>query len=109
MYKMIERVNAQHSNAEGLADFYQQLNSIPNTIISLQYQADKFLTFKVNEASYGSVLRQGAEDTNIVLQCQIRGTTYTFTRNHLDQLSNRECRELLNHLGLAEFLDRFIS
>ncbi len=104
---MIERFNSQQSNAEGLADFYQQLNSIPNTIISLQYQANKFLTFKVNEASYGAVLRQGADDTNIVLQCQIRGTTYTLTRNHLEQLSNRECSELLNHLGLAEFIGRF--
>ncbi|MEW6492535.1 MAG: hypothetical protein AB1589_08500 [Cyanobacteriota bacterium] len=107
MSTTIERVKFQQSNAQGLGDVHQQLNSIPNTIISLQYQSNKFLTFKVNEASYGAVLRQGAEDTNIALQCQIRGTTYTFTRDHLDQLSNRECRELLNQLGLTEYLAMF--
>lgn len=108
MSRTIERDNVQPSKAASLGDVYQQLNSIPNTIISLQYETNKFLTFKVNEASYGAVLRQGAEDTNIALQCQIRGSTYTFNRDHLDQLSNRECRELLNQLGLAEFLTLFV-
>lgn len=108
MFRTIDRVKFQQSDAEGLGDVHQQLNSIPNTIISLQYESNKFLTFKVNEASYGAVLRQGSEDTNIALQCQIRSTTYTFTRDHLDQLSNRECRELLNQLGLAESISLFV-
>lgn len=83
------------------ADFYQQLKNLSDTIISLQYSANNFLTFKVQEASRGSVVSQGAEVAT--LQCQVRGTTYTFTREHLDQMSNRELNELLNQLGLEHF------
>jgi hypothetical protein len=79
---------------------YQQLESISNTTISLQYNPNKFLTFKVYEASKGTLLSQGRE--NYTIQCQIRGTTYKFTREHLDQMSNRERRELLNHLGIQD-------
>lgn len=110
MYQAIEQVNGQPSQpyVEALENFYQRLNDIPNTIISLQYDTETFLTFKVNEAIRGSIVRQGFANTNIALQCQIRGNTYIFTREHLEQLSNRECRDLLNQLGFSEFLSLFI-
>jgi len=79
-------------------NFYQKLQSLSNTIISLQYNPDNFLTFKVQEASFGSIVRHGNE--NIAIQCQIRGTTYTFTHEHLDQMSKRELNDLVNQLGL---------
>lgn len=79
---------------------YQQLENISNTTISLQYDSNKFLTFKVYEASKGTLLSQGHD--NYIIQCQIRGTTYKFTCEHLDQMSNRERRELLNHLGIQD-------
>lgn len=79
-------------------NFYQQLDNISNTTLSLQYDRHNFLTFKVYEASQGVILRQEVE--NIALQCRIRGATYRFTREHLEQLSNRELRELFDHLGV---------
>ncbi len=79
-------------------DFYQTQNSISNTIISIQYDPNKFLSFKIYEAKFGSIVRQGVED--IALQCQIRGYTYTFTREHMDQMSNRELNDLFNHLRI---------
>jgi hypothetical protein len=80
-------------------DFYQRLENISSTIISFQYSPNKLLTFKVYEASQGAILRRGLK--NIALRCQIRGTTYTFTREHLEQLSKRECHELFNHLRVT--------
>lgn len=85
-----------HSVASG--NFYQQLQCLSNTIISIQYNPDNFLTFKVQEASFGSIVRQGNE--NIAIRCQVRGTIYTFTHEHLDQMSKRELNDLLNQLGL---------
>ena len=82
-------------------NFYQKLQSLSNTIISLQYKPGNFLTFKVQEASFGSIVRQ--ENETIAIQCQIRGTTYTFTHEQLDQMSKRELNDLLNHLGLESF------
>jgi len=82
-------------------NFYQKLQSLSNTIISLQYKPDNFVTFKVQEASFGSIVRQ--ENETIAIQCQIRGATYTFTYEHLDQMSKRELNDLLNHLGLESF------
>jgi hypothetical protein len=78
-------------------DFYQQLKSLSNTIISLQYNSMTFLSFKVHEASRGSIVNP---KPNLTIQCQIRGNTYTFTPEHLDQLSNRECTELFNELKI---------
>lgn len=88
-----------HSVVSG--DFYQNLQSLSNSIISLQYKPDKFLTFKVQEASFGSIVRQ--ENKNIAIRCLIRGTTYTFTHEHLDQMSKRELNDLFNHLGVDNF------
>lgn len=81
-------------------NFYQQLESLSSTTISLQYGPNTFLTFRVYEASEGMILRQGVEPVG--LQCLIRGTTYKLTREHLYQLSNRELSELLNHLGIQD-------
>lgn len=85
---------------EIVENLYQQLENISSTTISVQYDPNNFLTFKVYEASIGMLVGQGSE--NIALQCQIRGTTYRLTREHLDQLSNRERRELLNQLGIKD-------
>ncbi len=79
-------------------DFYQQIKNASETRISLQYNLDKFLTFKVYEARLCSIVGQGFE--NITLQCKIRGVAYTFTYEHLVQMSHSEINELFNHLGL---------
>ncbi len=79
-------------------NFYQQINSLSNTIISLQYKPKQFLSFKLNEAKLGAIVRQGVKE--IALQCQIRGTTYTFTSEHVEQMSKRELNDLLNYLGI---------
>ncbi len=84
--------------SQNASDFYQSLKEVSNTTISLQYDFDTFLSFKVYEASQGSIVPTQFND--IALKCQIRGTTYLFNREHLDQMSNRERRELLNHLGI---------
>lgn len=83
-----------------LEDVYQQLKNIPNTTISLQYNADKFLSFKVYEVTKGTIIRKGIDEDDVTIRCQIRDTVYTFTREHLSQLSNRECQDLFNQLGL---------
>lgn len=78
-------------------NFYCILNNRSSSIISLQYNPDEFLSFKVYEANQGAIVRRGFKD--IALQCQIRGTTYTFSDEHLDQMSKRELNDLFNHLG----------
>jgi hypothetical protein len=102
MQSFIASFSQKKSNIgfEIVENLYQQLETISNTTISLQYNTNKFLTFKVYEASKGKLLSQ--EHENYTLQCQIRGTTYKLTREHLDQLSNRERRELLNHLKIQD-------
>ena len=80
------------------SDFYQEINNSSSTIISLQYKPKQFVSFKVYEAKGGAIVRQGAND--VAIRCQIRGTTYTFTNEHIDQMSLRELSELLNHLGM---------
>jgi hypothetical protein len=79
-------------------DFYQKIKNSSNTIVSLQYNNDKFLSFKVYEAQSGTLVRQG--DKDIALRCQIRGSVYTFTREHVTQMSKREFNDLLSHLGI---------
>lgn len=81
-------------------DLYQRLDNTPNTIISLQYDPDNFLSFKVYEASEGAIVRPSLGA--IAIQCQIRGKTYKLTGEHLSQLSNRERRELFGHLGVND-------
>jgi hypothetical protein len=81
---------------------YQELNSTPNTTISLPYNSKDFLSFKVYEARQGAIVRQEGKDKkeDVALRCEIRGTTYTFSHDHLDLLSNSERRDLFNYLGI---------
>lgn len=104
MYQAIETLNNQKSTFPGRVsqDFYRQLDNISNTIISLQYNRDKLLSFRVSEASCGAIISQGSGGNNAAIQCDIRGNIYNFTREHIEQLSNRECRELFKHLGIAQ-------
>jgi hypothetical protein len=79
-------------------DFYQQLKSVPNTIISLQYNSDEFVTFNIGQAKQGQVVKSGTKATNLC--CQIGEKIYTFNHKHFNQMSKRECNELFNHLGI---------
>lgn len=79
-------------------DFYQQINSFSDTIISFQYNSDEFLTFKVCNAEQGYILRSGTKA--IGLRCQIGDQLYTFNREHLSMMSNRERNELFKQLGV---------
>jgi hypothetical protein len=98
--KLLSNPKLSEFYVETANDLYQRLDNTPNTIISLQYDPDNFLSFKVYEASEGVIVRQriGA----IAIQCQIRGKTYKLTREHLSQLSNRERCELFGHLGVND-------
>lgn len=86
------------SNGVMEQDINQQLNSIPNTIISLQYNPNEFLTFRVCKANHGEIVKSGSKVVG--LQCQIAGKTYTFNHEHFNQMSKRECSDLFNYLGL---------
>ena len=79
-------------------DVYQQLNKVPYTIISLQYDSNEFLTFHVCQATQGRFLESGAG--TVGLRCQIGEKIYTFNGEHFNQMSNRECNELFKHLEL---------
>lgn len=74
-------------------DFYQHLKNLSGTIFSLQYNAVIHLSFRVQEVSFFTVLNP---EPDLIVKCQIRGNTYTFTSKHFEQLSNREYQELLN-------------
>ena len=76
----------------------KQLRNLPDTIISLQYNPDEFLTFRVCTVSQGEIIRSATQ--SIGLKCRIGGKTYIFNREHLNQMSNRERRELFNYLGV---------
>lgn len=86
------------SNGVMEQDINQQLNNIPDTIISLQYKPNQFLTFRVCQANQGEIVRSGSKVDG--LQCQIAGKTYTFNHEHFNQMSKRECSDLFNYLGL---------
>ncbi|HEY9707389.1 MAG TPA: hypothetical protein V6D48_04210 [Oculatellaceae cyanobacterium] len=86
------------SNGVMEQDINQQLNNIPDTIISLQYKPNQFLTFRVCQANQGEIVRSGSKVDG--LQCQIAGKTYTFNYEHFNQMSKRECRDLFNYLGV---------
>lgn len=104
MYQSMKTLNNPNSTFPNKVsqDFYRQLDSISNTIISLQYNRDKLLSFRVSEASSGNILSKGAGDKNLAIQCDIRGNIYNFTREHIEQLSKRECRELFKQLGITK-------
>lgn len=77
--------------------FYQPLESLSNTLISLQYNSLTFFSFRIHEVSQGTIVNS---EPNLAIQCEIQGHTYTFTREHFDQLSTREYREFLNQLKI---------
>lgn len=79
-------------------DLYQQIKNFSHTIISLQYNSNEFLTFRVSDVTQGQIVHSGTQ--GISLQCQIDKKTYIFSTEHFDQMSNREVIELLNHLGV---------
>ena len=74
------------------------LQKLSNTRIFFQYDAETFISFKVYEASQGVLvyLKSG----EIAIQCQIQGTTYTLTQEHMIQIGHRERQELFNQLGV---------
>jgi len=86
------------------ADFYQQLNDSSNTTISISYTPKTLLVFRVSKACKGEILWSGFNAIGI--QCWIDDKLYTFKREHLNQMSNRELLELLNHLKIdsSQFL-----
>ncbi len=79
-------------------DINQQLNNIPDTIISLQYKPNQFLTFRVCQANNGEIVKSGSKVVG--LQCQIGDKTYTFNHEHFNQMSKRECGDLCKYLGV---------
>ena len=91
LYQLNSRVDANISES-----FFRVSQSISNTIISLQYTYHELLVFKVHEAIDGAIVH--GKNGEVVLQCEIRGTQYRLTRDHLEQMSNRECSELFNQL-----------
>lgn len=98
-----ERANLSGSqdnlaNKVAQENFYQQLTSNPDTIISFQYSQKEFLTFHIREVSQGQIVNLGTG--TLGLRCQIGEKTYTFNREHLMQMSIRECNELFQHLEI---------
>lgn len=81
-------------------DINQKLRSIPDTIISLQYNSDDFLTFRVCQAKQGEIVKSGTQV--IGFQCQIGNSTYIFKREHLNQMSKRERCDLCNYLKVND-------
>lgn len=79
-------------------DFYQKLKNTPDIIISIQYNSDELLSFRVNSVQHGEIIYSGV--TAIGLQCQIGGKTYLLTQEHFEQMSTREYRTLLECLGI---------
>ncbi|NET56175.1 MAG: hypothetical protein F6K47_08360 [Symploca sp. SIO2E6] len=79
---------------------YQQSDDISSSlpIISIDYRPRQFLSFNIAEASQGQVVRYA--NKAIALRCEIRGTTYTFDREHLEIMSDSERNLLYNQLGI---------
>lgn len=88
------------SNKTAQKDFYQQIHNSSNTIISIQYNCNVFLSFRVNQVKQGQIVYSNAKAVGV--QCLLNGKTYVFTREHLDQMSNREQRELFDYLGVDD-------
>lgn len=86
------------SNAVVDTNFYQRLNQFSNTIISIQYNRDELLSFRVKNVQQGNITRDEVKGTGLL--CRINKKAYFFTRNHLEQMSDREQSELFDHLGI---------
>jgi hypothetical protein len=78
-------------------NFYEQLSGFSNTIISIQYDADELLTFRVSQAQEGEIRKSTDEDISLLFQ--VNNKIYTLNRQHFNQMSNRELNELFNQLG----------
>lgn len=94
------RAGSQNNLGNEIAknDFYQQLTNNPDTIISIQYSQKEFLSFHVRQVAEGQVVNSGTEAVGLC--CKIDGKVYTFNQDHIMQMSNRECNELFQHLGI---------
>lgn len=79
-------------------DFYQKLRNTPDIMISIQYNSDELLSFRINTVQHGKIIYSGV--TAVGLQCQIGGKTYLLTQEHFEQMSTREYRTLLECLGI---------
>jgi hypothetical protein len=88
------------SHGTAQTDFYQELQNFSNTIISIQYNCNVFLSFRVNQVQRGEIVYSNAKAVGV--QCLLNGKTYVFTREHLDQMSNREQSELFDYLGVDD-------
>lgn len=88
------------SNGTAQTNFYHQLQRFSNTIISLQYNCNVFLSFRVNQVQQGQIIYNNAKAIGV--QCLLNGKSYVFTREHLDQMSNREQSELFDYLGVDD-------
>ncbi|NEP11634.1 MAG: hypothetical protein F6J92_41440 [Symploca sp. SIO1A3] len=80
------------------ATIYQPSKAVSSAIISIDYQPKQFLSFDVIEASKGHIV--WSENKATALECQIRDTTYTFNRKHLEIMSKSERHILYGHLGV---------
>ncbi len=80
------------------ATIYQPSKAVSSAIISIDYQPKQFLSFDVTEASQGHIVCSDNRAT--ALECQIRGTTYTFNPKHLEIMSNSERYILYSHLDV---------
>lgn len=78
--------------------FYYFLQKLSKTEIFIQYDSETFLSFKLYEVSQGVLVYLRSRE--MALKCQIRGTTYTLTPEHMVQMSNRDRNELFNQLGV---------
>ncbi len=58
----------------------------------------QILGLNLKEARLGAIVRRGGIE--IALEGRMRGTPYTFTSEHVEQMSKRELNDLLNYLGI---------
>jgi hypothetical protein len=77
---------------------YLRLENLPNTIISIQYSDNDFITFRIHNVSRGEIVYDGTKA--IGLRCKINHKFYTLNDTHFQQMSDRECRDLFSRLNL---------
>lgn len=77
---------------------YLESKNLPNTIISIEYGDNEFLSFRLHNVFRGKILYDGTKA--IGLRCQINHKFYTLNDQHFQQMSDRECRDLFNCLNL---------
>ncbi|NET59437.1 MAG: hypothetical protein F6K47_25830 [Symploca sp. SIO2E6] len=75
---------------------YESVSSTPSLIISVIEDGSLLVSFDVTEATQGKIMHSGHKA--YALCCEIRGQTYSFTREHLDILSSSERKILYDWL-----------